>query len=75
MTAKEKLEKAHWVRVSYKKHGMIRIAKWHDPKTGQVWSQSYALSILKNREAIAKQTRETAKQQAAKAAAETPVQE
>ena len=52
--ARKRLEKAGWRLVSHEKRGLIHIIKWHDPIDGYVWSQGYALSILKSREQITK---------------------
>lgn len=46
------LEKAGWVRVSRKKMGMVIIAKWHDPVSGEVYRQGYAESIQSERNMV-----------------------
>jgi hypothetical protein len=45
------LEKHGWQRLSRKKMGMVIIERWHDDKTGEIYSQSVALEIQRRRNA------------------------
>jgi hypothetical protein len=45
-TEKDRLERNGWVRISYRKMGCMRIARWEDPKNGDVMSQGAAIETL-----------------------------
>lgn len=45
----DRLTDAGWTRVSYKKMGMVRMAMWHDSKTGSVVRQGFAIAMQRDR--------------------------